>query len=240
LRSQFQKLDVIFFGAHPDDVELNCGGTVLSLVSAGKKTGIIDLTLGELSTRGDLRTRKVETDAATKLLGIQLRNNLKISDGNIELNKINRLKVITEIRKHKPSVVFAPYPLDRHPDHIHTSDLISESFFYSGLSKIRTGSLEAYRPDKIFYYRNAYEMPVTFIYDISKTYSKKLKVLECYGTQFYNPLLNAPQTFISTKLFEKEVEARARHFGFKIGAEFGEEYFSHDAVKVNSEILFEI
>lgn len=184
--------------------------------------------------------RKKETNAASKLLGISVRENLKISDGNIELNKTNREKVIRVIRKYKPEIIFAPYPHDRHPDHVNAGNLIRESVFYSGLRNIKINKHEAFRPKKVFYYRNAYEMPVSFIVDISSAFEKKSEVLKCYGTQFYNSGSKEPETFISSKLFEKEIEARARHFGFKIGVEFGEPYFSYDAIKINSGTLFMI
>jgi len=161
-------------------------------------------------------------------------------DGNIGVNIINRLKIIRVIRKYRPAIIFAPYPFDRHPDHINAGDLIRESFFYSGLAKIITGDLKAFRPANIYYYRNALDIPVSFIYDVSKTFKKKLEVLKCFGSQFYNLNSKEPQTFISTKLFDKEIETRARHFEFKIGVEFGEPYFSNDALKVNNETLFNI
>jgi len=161
-------------------------------------------------------------------------------DGNIEVNNINRLKIIQVIRKYRPAVIFAPYPFDRHPDHINAGNLIRESFFYSGLSKIITGDLKAFRPDNIYYYKNALDIPVSFIFDVSITFKKKLEVLKCFGSQFYNEKSKEPQTYISTSLFEKEIESRARHFGFKIGVEFGEPYFSNEALKVNSENLFSI
>ena len=143
----------MFIGAHPDDIELNCGGTVLKLVESGKNVGIIDLTEGELSTRGNRRSRVLETSAASKLLGISFRENLKIRDGSIEINKINRKKIIRVLRKYKPEIVFAPYPNDRHPDHIYAGNLIRESVFYSGLMKIRTGNLKAFKPGKLYFYR---------------------------------------------------------------------------------------
>lgn len=232
--------DALFFAAHPDDAELNCGGTILSLIASGKSVGIVDLTLGELSTRGNLKLRKKETDKASSLLGINFRENLKIADGNIEINNANKIKLIRVIRKYKPEIIFAPYPSDRHPDHINASDLIRESFFYSGLGKIKTGDLNPYRPSKIYYYRNAVDMPVSFIFDISKTFSKKLQVMQCYDSQFYNSESKEPQTFISSKLFEKEVEARARHFGFKIGAEYGEPFYSDSDLKIESDTLFRL
>ncbi len=165
---------------------------------------------------------------------------MNIRDGNIRINDENIKKVIQIIRKFKPELVFAPYPHDRHPDHVNTSNLIRESFFYSGLVKIKTGDLQAYRPKRIIYYKNAYDIPVSFIFDITDAYKKKIEVLKCYSSQFYNTKSKEPETFISSKLFEYEVESRARHFGFKIGVEFGEPYFSYDAVKVNSNTLFKI
>lgn len=234
------KLDALFFGAHPDDVELNCGGTVLKLVESGFNTGIADITKGELSTRGNLKLRNEETRKATELLGIQVRENLGISDGNIENNETNRIKVISVLRKYKPKLVFIPYHHDRHPDHINASRLLSDSCFYSGLVKIKTGNLAPHKPERIFYYRNAYDMPVSFIFDISGTFGKKREVLKCYGSQFYHKDSSEPETFISSKLFDYEIEARARHFGFKIGVEFGEPYFCNESIKVNEKNIFEI
>ena len=210
------------------------------MVESGKNIGITDITQGELSTRGDLKTRNIETKAASNLLGISSRVNLNIKDGSIRINDENITKAIRTIRKYKPELVFAPYPHDRHPDHENASNLIRESFFYSGLIKIKTGDLEAHRPNKIIYYRNAYDVPVSFIFDITAAYKKKIEVLKCYSSQFYDINRKEPETFISSKLFEYEIESRARHFGFKIGVEFGEPYFSYDAVKINSETLFRI
>ncbi|HMS64136.1 MAG TPA: bacillithiol biosynthesis deacetylase BshB1 [Ignavibacteria bacterium] len=235
---------MLFFGAHPDDVELNCGGTVLNLTESQKKVVIVDLTKGELSTRGNLNTRKKETTAATKLLGISGRENLNLKDGNIEINKTGKDKVIRALRKYKPELVFAPYPHDRHPDHIYAGNLIRECIFYSGLKKIVTGNLKPHKPKKIFYYRSAYEIPISFIIDISSVFHKKREVLKCFGSQFYNPEFNkknkAEETFISSKYFDHEIESRARHFGFKIGVEFGEPFFSYEALKIDRKSLFEI
>ncbi len=230
----------MFIGAHPDDIELNCGGTVLKLVESGKNVGIIDLTEGELSTRGNRRSRVLETSAASKLLGISFRENLKIRDGSIEINKINREKIIRVLRKYKPEIVFAPYPNDRHPDHIYAGNLIRESVFYSGLMKIRTGNLKAFKPGKLYFYRSAIDIPVSFIFDISSVFKKKLEVLKCYRTQFYDSESKEPETFISSSFFRNEIEARARHYGFKIGAEFGEPYYSYDAIRINDKTIFEI
>lgn len=239
-----QKLDVLFFGAHPDDIELTCGGTAAALSVAGKSIGFIDLTEAELSSRGNPALRAEETQKATEVLGAKVRENLKLPDGNITNTDVSRLKVISVLRKYTPSIVFAPYPNDRHPDHIHTSELIREACFYSGLSKIETGDLPAYRPKKVYYYAQAYEIPVSFIMDISETFEKKMEAIKCYGSQFYNPAYSAnksePGTLISSELFLNLVEARARFNGFKIGAKFGEAFFSYDSVKATAQTIFDL
>lgn len=206
----------------------------------GKKVGVIDLTKGELSTRGTVVSRKKESDAASKLLRIQVRENLGIRDGNIILNEVNKKKIITAIRKHRPEIVFAPFPFDRHPDHIHAGNLIKECIFYSGLKKIITGKFKKYRPKRIFFYKSASDMPVSFIVDVSKTFAKKLEVLKCYSTQFHDPNSKEPETFISSKLFDKEIETRARYFGFKIGVEFGEPFYSYEPLSISSDTMFSI
>ncbi|MCI0472238.1 MAG: PIG-L family deacetylase, partial [Ignavibacteria bacterium] len=156
------KLDALFVASHPDDIEITSAGTAIKLVKEGKKTGIVDLTQGELSTRGNLKSRKVETDLASSIMGIHYRKNLKLNDGNIENNRENRIKLIKVIRETKPRILFAPYPSDRHTDHINAGNLIRESTFLSGLTKIKTGKLKAHRPRKVFYYRHAYDIPVSF------------------------------------------------------------------------------
>lgn len=237
------KLDALFIATHPDDVEITSAGTAIKLINDGKKVGIVDLTQGELSTRGNLKTRKVETDNASKVMGVHYRTNLRMKDGNIENTITNRLKLIKVIRETKPDILFAPYESDRHTDHINASSFIRESAFQSGLAKIKTGKLAAFRPGRVFYYRHAHDFPISFIVDISDVFKQKLKAVECYSTQFYKPSADAkgePQTYISTKLFWKDLEARARFFGFKIGAEFGEPFYYYEDIKISAKNLFEI
>lgn len=235
------KIDALFIGSHPDDIELTCGGTVCKLVKSGKKIGILDLTKGELSTRGNLTQRKKETDKATKVLGVNFRKNLGLKDGDIQNNFANRLKLIKLIREYKPELVFAPYASDRHPDHINASNLIREAVFYSGLRKIATGKLPAFRPNKVFYYRHAYDIPVSFIMDFSDVFEKKMEAIKCYESQFYNPeYKNQPETYISNKRFLGDITARSRFFGFKIGVEYGEPFFCFEDIKLGSDMLFEI
>lgn len=173
-------------------------------------------------------------------MGIIIRENLGISDGNIMLNEINKTKIITVIRKYRPDIIFAPFPFDRHPDHIHAGNLIRNCIFYSGLEKIKTGKFRAFRPKRVFFYKSASDMPVSFVVDVSKTFKKKLEVLKCYSTQFYDPKSKEPETYISSKLFDKEIETRARYFGFKIGVEFGEPYYSYEPLNITPDTIFEI
>lgn len=234
-----KNLDAIFFSAHPDDVELSAGGTVIALVKAGYKIGIVDLTQGELSTRGNLKSRAIETKNASKVMGIHFRDNLKISDGNIENNEKNRRKIIEVLRKFRPKIVFAPYPKDRHPDHINASKLLTESFFYSGLPKIKT-RLQSYRPEKVFYYAQHFDIPTSFIFDISETYEQKIEAVKCYKTQFFTDHMKGPQTYISGKSFGDNLEARSINWGFRIGAKYGEPFFTESNLKVTEETLFKI
>jgi bacillithiol biosynthesis deacetylase BshB1 len=236
-----KKLHALFFGSHPDDIELTCGGTLIKLVDDGKNAGICDLTQGELSTRGNLQIRKKETENANKTMGISCRENLKLKDGDIQNTYANRLKIIKILRIYKPEIVFAPYPDDRHPDHINASNIIRESVYYSGLKKIVIPKTEAYRPKKIYYYRHAFEIPVSFIVDISDTFEKKMKAIKCYDSQFYSVNKKSePETYISSKLFYYDIESKARYHGFKIGTEFGEPFYCPENLKINSKNLFEI
>ena len=237
------KLDALFIASHPDDIEITSAGTAVKLVKEGKKVGIVDLTQGELSTRGNLKTRKIETANASKAMGIHFRTNLKLKDGNIQNTPANRLKLIKIMRQTRPGIVFAPYPSDRHTDHINAGNFIRESAFLSGLKKIKTGSLEAYRPHKVFYYRHAYDFPISFIVDISDTFAKKMEAISCYGTQFFKAgdvSADEPETYISSKLFWKDLETRARFFGFKIGVEYGEPFFCFENLNIQATNLLKI
>ena len=231
------KLDSLFIGAHPDDVELSCGGTVVKMVKAGNSVGILNLTRGELSTRGSVKIREREASEAAKILGVKVRENLELEDGSIENNPGNRLKLISAIRKYTPELIFAPYPRDRHPDHKHASQLVSEASFYSGLTKIITkiGSKKQkpYRPNRILYYMQTYTFEPSFITDISNEFETKMKAIRCYASQFYNPESKEPDTFISDKKFIEYLEARARFYGFQIGARYGEPFFSEEALKLD-------
>ncbi|MBZ0203478.1 MAG: bacillithiol biosynthesis deacetylase BshB1 [Ignavibacteria bacterium] len=234
------KLDAIFFAAHPDDAELCCGGTIANLVGAGKKTAIIDLTLGELGTNGTVTIRNQEAAKAAKALGISLRENLRIPDGRIENTTENRLKIIRVIRKYRPDIIFFPHFHDRHPDHYHTHALVKEAAFASGLEKVSTGRLKAYRPKRNFYYMQSYPFEPNIITDISSTFKSKMNAIACYSSQFYTKGDKGPKTYINDKQFIEFISARSKFYGFLIGAEYGEPFYTEEKIRIRTEDLFNI
>lgn len=230
-------LDVLVFAAHPDDAELAMGGTIAKMTSAGIKVGVVDLSQGELGTRGTAATRKQEADESSKILKLTLRENLGLRDGSLKPNEEYLKKVIAKIRKHQPKIIFAPYFNDRHPDHIGTSQLIKEAMFFSGLAKISTEDNERiqtpYRPEKLFYFMQTYEFKPSFVVDISETFKTKMEAIYAFSTQFHNPESKEPETFISKPTFLKFLESRAQSFGFKIGKEYGEPFFCEEEIELN-------
>ncbi|WP_456409042.1 bacillithiol biosynthesis deacetylase BshB1 [Caldithrix abyssi] len=229
------KLDVLAFGTHPDDVELFCGGTIARLVDQGCRVGIVDLTRGELGTRGNAKLRHKESQVAAATLGVHIRENVGISDGNIALNPENRQKIIYFVRKFQPKLVLAPYEQDRHPDHEHASKLITESCFYAGLVRIEDGQ-KAHRPKGIIYYFSHHVQQPTFIVDISEFFKTKLMGLRAYKSQFYSGEKSDGQqeTYISTAKFWQSIEVRARFYGNLIGVEYGEPFFYRSPLKITN------
>jgi N-acetylglucosamine malate deacetylase 1 len=230
-------LDVLIFAAHPDDAELAMGGTIAKLTGNDIKVGIIDLTKGELGTRGTVEIRQKEAFLAAGILKVSLRENLLIPDGDIERKKENLMKVIMSIRKYRPKIIFAPYFNDRHPDHIHTSRLVKEAMFATGLAKLKTFDKEAaqnaYRPRKLYYYMQTYQFEPSFIVDISDCFETKMKAVQCYESQFHNPRSKEPETFISRPEFIHYIESRAQVFGFQIDKKYGEPFFCEEKIELN-------
>ncbi|MCX7876092.1 MAG: bacillithiol biosynthesis deacetylase BshB1 [Melioribacteraceae bacterium] len=230
-------LDVLIFAAHPDDGELSMGGTIAKLTSQNYKVGIIDLSKGELGTRGSSAKRMKEAKKASEILKIQVRENLGFKDGSLKFNNNYLMTVITKIRKYQPKILFAPYFNDRHPDHIGTSQLVKEAMFFSGLPKIVTkenGKIQIpYRPNKLFYYMQTFEFEPTFIIDITETFQTKMKAIFAYDSQFHNPESKEPETFISNPRFTNFIEARAKYFGFKIGKDYGEAFYTEEKIELS-------
>ena len=226
------KLDFLAFGAHPDDVELGCGATIAKLVSQGKKVGIVDLTRGELGTRGSAEIRTKETKEASKILGITIRENMDFKDGFFRNDEEHQLKIIQVIRKYQPDFVFCNAPDDRHIDHPKGSQLIVEASFLSGLTKINTddslGNAQMqWRPKNIYHYIQWKNLDPDFIFDVSGFHNTKMDAVKCYSSQFYDPKSKEPETPISTKNFLNFVQSRANDFGRLIGVEHGEGFISN-------------
>ena len=227
------KLDILVFGAHPDDVELGCAGTIIKHIKQGFKVGIIDLTKGELGTRGTYLTRNEETKKATEVLGVHIRENMGFKDGFFENNDSNRLDIIKKIREYQPKIVITNAPSDRHPDHGRSSDLTLDSCFLSGLEKIET-SQEVWRPKHIYHYIQFNNITPDFVVDISKEIDKKIEAVLCYRSQFYNPDSNETDTIISSKDFLESIKYRAKDLGRQSNCKYAEGFITNQNLKVNT------
>ena len=220
------KLEILAFGAHPDDVELGCGGTIAKEVAAGKKVGIIDLTRGELGTRGSVALRNTESSNAAQILGVSIRENLDMRDGFFENNEENQLKIIQIIRKYQPEIVLCNAIDDRHIDHAKGSKLVSDACFLSGLMRIETvfdnKIQKAWRPKLVYHYIQWKDLKPDFVVDISAFNDQKTKAILAYASQFYNPDSNEPETLIATKNFKESLSYRSKNFGRLIGTDFAE------------------
>ena len=215
------KLDILAFGAHPDDVELGAGATVAKMVSLGKKVGIIDLTRGELGTRGTAETRKQEAADAAKILGVEIRENLEFRDGFFTTDEEHQMKIIEMIRKYQPEIVLCNAIDDRHIDHGKGADLVGKACFLSGLKKIETGQ-NHWRPKHVFHYIQWLPLKPDFVLDVSGFVEKKKQACFAYKTQFHDPNNSEPDTPISSKLFQESIENRAKDLGMLIGTQAGE------------------
>lgn len=233
------KIDILAFGAHPDDVELSCGGTIHKSITQGKTVGIVDLTEGELGTRGDVKTRANESNNAADVLGVNFRINLKMPDGFIINSKQNQLKVIELIRKYKPEVVFCNSVDDRHPDHSKASTLVREACYLSGLIKIITKDSkglvqDSWRPRAVYSYIQWKSLKPDFVVDISSSIDIKMDAVNCYKSQFYNPISSEPITPISTRNFIESVRYRAADLGRLVHVDYAEGFTSNRIIAVDS------
>ena len=227
-----EKLDILVFGAHPDDVELGCGGTILKHVNQGYKVGIIDLTRGELGTRGTEETRSNETENSTKILGVSLRDNMGFKDGFFQNDESHKMELIKKIREYKPEIVITNAPTDRHPDHGRSSDLTIDSCFLSGLEKIETGQ-DVWRPKHIYHYIQFNTILPDFVVDITDEIEQKIESILCYKTQFYNPESEETETIISSEDFLESVKYRAKDLGRQSACKYAEGFITNQTLKVN-------
>ena len=232
------KLDILAFGAHPDDVELGCAATIAKEVSKGKKVGIVDLTQGELGTRGSAELRMKEATTAAEILGVSVRENLKFADGFFINNKEHQLEIIKILRKYRPEVVLCNAIDDRHIDHGKGSKLVSDACFLSGLQKIETKEngkcQEKWRPKWVYHYIQWKNIDPDFVVDVGGFIDKKIQSVMAYSSQFYDPNSKEPQTPISSKNFTDSIEYRARDLGRLIGKEFAEGFTVERPLAVES------
>ncbi|MBE7628368.1 bacillithiol biosynthesis deacetylase BshB1 [Tenacibaculum piscium] len=231
------KLDILAFGAHPDDVELGCGATIAKEISFGKKVGIIDLTRGELGTRGSAELRHIEATNAGAILGVSVRENLGFADGFFINDKEHQLAVIQMIRKYQPDVVLCNAVDDRHIDHPKGSDLVSNACFLSGLIKIETtlnGKIqEKWRPKQVYHYIQWKNSKPDFVVDVTGFMDKKEKSVLAYASQFFDPNSKEPETPITSKNFTDSINYRAKDLGRLIGVDFAEGFTSERYVAVD-------
>ena len=232
------RLDILAIGAHPDDVELGCGATIAKEISLGKKVGILDLTRGELGTRGSAEIRYEEALNAAKILGVVVRENLMLADGFFKNNKENQLEIIKIIRKYKPDVILCNAVEDRHIDHTKGSKLVSDACFLSGLIKIKTSldgkKQDVWKPKQVYHYIQWKNLEPHFVVDVTGFVETKLKAVKAYKSQFYDPNSKEPSSPISSKNFINSITYRAQDLGRLIGTEHGEGFTADRFVAVKS------
>ncbi|MDA9325153.1 bacillithiol biosynthesis deacetylase BshB1 [Flavobacteriales bacterium] len=226
------KLDILVFAAHPDDAELGCGGTIIKHTSNGFSVGVIDLTKGELGTRGSDKIRLEEAEAASKIMNLTLRENLSFDDGFFVNDDLHKKVIIKKIRKYRPDIILTNAPSDRHPDHARASQLTIDSCFLSGLEKIDTNQ-KVWRPKAIYHYIQFNNLNPDFVVDITKQFDQKIDAVKSYKSQFFDPKSKENNTIISTKDFFDSIEYRAKDLGRQTSCNFAEGFISHQLPKLD-------
>src|SRR6202045_1237820 len=233
------KIDLLAIAAHPDDVELTCGGTLIKMARRGYKTGILDLTAGEMGTRGTPETRAKEAAKAAKLLGVAWRGTLGVPDSDVQPTRQHKLKLAEVIRELRPKTVILPYWQPRHPDHYHASTLGYEGCFLAGLKQVPIEG-EAYRPFKILYATSFADVRPTFVVDISAQYDERKRAILAYSSQFPgNVPVNKGAVHLGLDELENEMSQLARHYGQMIGVKYGEPFLIKELMKVDDVVKIE-
>ena len=231
------QLDVLAIAAHPDDVELSAGGTLIKLAEMGYKTGVVDLTRGESATRGTPETRAEEAAGAARLLGLTVRENLDLGDAHIWPGEESRTRLVRLLRRLRPRVLFTQHWEDPHPDHAHTSQIVREAAHVAGLAKYDAeAGQERFRPACVAYFLFPRTVAPSFIVDISETSARKWEAIRSHASQFFDPQSCEPESRVSTRQFLSEIEARDRYFGALIGSSHGEGFFVREALNVPDPI----
>lgn len=234
------KLDILAIAAHPDDVELSCAATLLKHKAKGKKIGILDLTKGELGTRGSGILRLEESAESAKILGLDYRHNLGLKDGFVEYSESNLMQIAEQVRQTRPEIVLANAPIDRHPDHGNASKLIRDACFYAGLQKYigAQSGTEAWRPKSLYYYIQDYNLEPDFVIDVSDYVDGKFESIMAFKSQFYEIGMTGPSTPISGKDFLDYLKSRMKVWGRVIGADFAEGFIVDRTIGIND--LFDL
>jgi len=227
--------DVLVFGAHPDDIELGCGGTVAKLANAGHSVVLVDLTRGELSTRGTVEERQVEAEAARMILGAAARVNMGLADGNLSATPAGKRTVAEVIRRFKPRLILVPYWHDRHPDHVHASKLVYEGAFLAGLPSYETGQA-SHRPTKVVYYMGWEEFTPSFIVDISDQFERKIEAIRAHASQFTLADPSYPETRLTDPATDRLIRSRMAHYGALIGKEYGEGLLIRSVLEIENPL----
>ena len=229
------QLDLLAIGAHPDDVELTIGGFVARMSGLGRKVGIIDLTRGELGTRGTPEIRHEEARAAADVLGVEVRETLDLGDGHLVPSIENRKIVIEFIRKYRPKIIAAPYWHDLHPDHATTGQIVADAYYPSGFVKYPVEG-DAWRPRAVLFYQGHFRFDPSFIIDTTETFKKKMEAVHCYASQLYDERSTDPETGISHPEFLLKIEARDRHYGALIGRKYGEPMLCRRVLRIDDPL----
>jgi bacillithiol biosynthesis deacetylase BshB1 len=225
-------VDVLAVGAHPDDIELTCAGTLVMLARRGRRFGMLDLTRSEMGTRGSAATREAEARLAAEILGAAFRETLDLTDGGLQTGRAAELAVIEVIRREKPRLVLTSYPEDRHPDHARAGRLVTDAAFYAGLRKLETAH-PAHRPQQVLYYSTFLLQEPSLLVDITAAMETRRAAVRAFASQFHDPTSTEPQTMLSKESFLEKVEARAHHFGMLAGVEFADGFVSRRPPKID-------
>jgi bacillithiol biosynthesis deacetylase BshB1 len=231
------KLDALAIGAHPDDVEFSCGGTLIKLAALGYKVGVLDMARGELGTRGTAEIRAREAEAAANELRLVVRDNLELPDGHIWLNEESRVKMVRKIRLYRPSVIFTHFWEDPHPDHVHTCQIVREAGHVAGLAKYDAESgQQRFRPQTVAHFMFPRTVAPTFVVDIGEYAEQKQRAVACYRSQLYDPNSSEPETALSSEAFLRRLESRQRFFGSLIAVEHAEAFVVREALNVHDPL----
>ncbi|MEM6842499.1 MAG: bacillithiol biosynthesis deacetylase BshB1 [Bacteroidota bacterium] len=232
------KIDILVISAHPDDAELGCGATIAKHVAQGKAVGIVDLTQGELGTRGTVEIRAKEAEEGRKILGASFRENLEMADGFFANDQAHQLKIIQSIRSYQPEIVLTNAVSDRHPDHGRGAQLVRDACFYSGLIRIRTEqngkAQDAWRPKKVYHFMQSNYIQPDFVVDVSECWNVKMEAMRAFRSQFDGGDGDDPQTFLTTPIFMDFIEARGKELGHAIGAAYGEGFTVNQQIGIDN------